>query len=396
MNSPDLFALVYERYLYVTRMRLINTSTLQLEDFLGDEVPSYAILSHTWTKEEVTLQEWQKSKWATRSKAGYKKVRAACAVAKAQNHKWLWADTVCIDKTSSADLSEAINSMYAWYRESAECFAYLVDVDTRVLVGNQVQADVTKSRWFTRGWTVQELLAPSHLTFYDKQWKRLGTKEHYSEAIEAKTGIDSEFMVLHDDDRHGIPVFQRMTWFAGRKTTRIEDVAYCMLGVFDINMPLLYGEGRKAFMRLQHEILRKQNDHTIFAWVNSRPFLTRGVLATSPEAFADFRDLMVANLQNFWSRKAPYHMTNIGISIRLPLLRTARDLIGFLEVKACGIDEEVPGVDPRGLCVMESQLAIVLQGGDRDNFSESPRILSRALTLHGRYISATNFLHRCQ
>lgn len=310
-------------------MRLINTSTLQLDEFFGDEIPSYAILSHTWTKEEVTLQEWQTSKQPTKTKVGYKKVRDACNIAKELGYEWLWADTVCIDKTSSADLSEAINSMYVWYCESAECLAYLVDIDIEYLANEKRLKDFATSRWFTRGWTLQELVAPNRLTFYDTKWKRIGTKSKYERVIEANTGIDSGCIHLQKIDRRKIPIARRMSWFAGRQTRRIEDMAYCMMGIFDINMPLLYGEGKKAYIRLQHEILRQENDHSIFAWVCDPPLLSVGVLAPSPAAFADsdFRAMFTFRLK----KPVPYSITNLGLSVRLPSYRTFHKVFACLE-----------------------------------------------------------------
>lgn len=312
-------------------MRLINTSTLQLEEFFDDEIPKYAILSHTWTKEEVTLQEWEKSEPSTKLKAGYCKVRDACAISKRGNHDWLWADTVCIDKKSSADLSEAINSMYAWYCGSEECLAYLVDVDSTILADEGKLADFTKSRWFTRGWTVQELVAPNHLTFYDQRWRRIGSKTDYEEAIEAKTGIEIDHIALQKVDQRDIPVARRMSWFARRKTSRVEDVAYCMMGIFDINMPLIYGEGKKAFLRLQHEIIRKENDQTILTWVKDPSLLEGGVLASSPAAFAEFGDLAMPSIYN--ASGVPHLITNFGLSIRLPLSLTAKGMFAYLETQ---------------------------------------------------------------
>lgn len=326
-------------------MRLIDTSTLLLSEFFGDQIPKYAILSHTWENEEVSFQEWRKQRTSMRSKTGYAKIREACHVAEALGHRWLWADTVCIDKTSSADLSEAINSMCAWYSGSVECLVYLVDVTAESRKKNSKQSWViTNSRWFTRGWTLQELLAPPRVTFYDSKWKRLGTKKKYASDIELTTRIRAEDLLtpfqIHTCLRS---VAQRMSWMAGRRTTRVEDMAYCMLGIFDINMPLLYGEGGKAFIRLQHEILRKDNDHTIFAWP-SPSGATRSFLAPSPAAFAGMGNVVVKEYQkqvdglyslaSGWTPRlgltVPYSVTNLGLSIRLPLRRTATGFIAIL------------------------------------------------------------------
>jgi hypothetical protein len=327
-------------------MRLINTSTLLLDEFFGDDIPKYAILSHTWTKEEVTFREWLEPTATTASKAGFAKVKEACAVALSLGHEWLWADTACIDKTSSAELSEAINSMFAWYRDSAECLVYLTDVKQAAESDGQPQQllDITASRWFERGWTLQELLAPADLTFYDRQWRCLGTKVEYAHAIAPITGIKAKILT----SRVSLPsvlrqsVAERMSWMARRRTTRVEDMAYCMLGIFDINMPLLYGEGDKAFRRLQHEILRSYHDHTILAWTWTPPDRRLkydwgiGVLARSPTAFVDYESVIQALGRQLWAMQAPtpYSVTNLGLSIRLPVRHTARKLMVVLDAQS--------------------------------------------------------------
>lgn len=327
-------------------MRLINTSTLLLDEFFGDDIPKYAILSHTWTKDEVTFREWQEPTATTASKTGFLKVKDACALALSLAHEWLWADTACIDKTSSAELSEAINSMYAWYRNSAECLVYLADVEELDNDETQLQDQITASRWFTRGWTLQELLAPADLTFYDRRWRRLGTKTQYANAIALATGIPAGILKKARNAQPGassLTVAQRMSWIACRRTTRIEDMAYCMLGIFDINMPLLYGEGAKAFLRLQHEILSTYHDHTILAWTwtaraghDELDYRDSGVLARSPTAFTGMHGLTRGSMgspHSAFEKPTPYSVTNLGLSIRLPTYHTARGLIAMLNAR---------------------------------------------------------------
>jgi hypothetical protein len=137
-------------------MRLVNTHSLQLEEFIfdGRGRPTYAILSHTWGKEEVIFFDMADLDKA-RAKAGFAKVEGACSLAASQGYDYIWIDTCCIDKSSSAELSEAINSMYRWYQWAKVCYAYLVDVQNP----NQLE----ESKWFTRGWTLQELIAPSRV-----------------------------------------------------------------------------------------------------------------------------------------------------------------------------------------------------------------------------------------
>jgi hypothetical protein len=142
-------------------MRLIEASTYKLHEFSGDRIPSYAILSHRWEKQEVSLSDLENGKGF--EMAGFAKIRGCCTQAALDGFQYVWIDTCCIDKTSSADLSEAINSMYQWYRNAQVCYAYLSDA----LKGGQGNKHFSKSKWFTRGWTLQELLAPSFLVFYD-------------------------------------------------------------------------------------------------------------------------------------------------------------------------------------------------------------------------------------
>lgn len=277
-------------------MRLINTSTLEFREFFDSEIPKYyAILSHRWGSDEATFHDFEKG--VQEEREGFKKIKDFCDFVSGYDVEWGWVDTGCIDKRSSAELTEAINSMYAWYRNAHHCYVHLSDVwseeDVQVNELSQTTLDQIKnSQWFTRGWTLQELLAPRDVYFMDHNWKYLGTKEDLVQDISEVTGIDTMYLlpdpakVPHKEeygpcaktsDCRGHPptlklaltgrwepsVATRMSWVANRQTTRIEDMAYCMLGTFDVNMPLLYGEGRKAFRRLQHEIIKQSSDDSM-------------------------------------------------------------------------------------------------------------------------------------
>ncbi|CAF9923624.1 hypothetical protein IMSHALPRED_005974 [Imshaugia aleurites] len=256
-------------------MRLLSTSNLKLYEFYYASIPDYAILSHTWGKYEVSLQMMADPE--SKKLDGYAKIKHCCELALSEGRKYAWIDTCCIDKTSSADLSEAINSMYRWYERAQVCYVYLADVSAAI-----VDWQFRTSRWFRRGWTLQELLAPTTVVFYNKGWDELGTKWSLREEISHATGITHKQMI----DHKRVNIAARMSWAALRETTRIEDTAYCLLGLFDINMPLLYGEGSQAFMRLQHEILQTQEtDESIFAWRDAG-YYRCGLLARSPAAFA--------------------------------------------------------------------------------------------------------------
>ncbi|KAI1802645.1 HET-domain-containing protein [Daldinia bambusicola] len=295
-------------------MRLINVNTLELKEFINEKAPPYAILSHTWEgSTEVTFQEWGRAAVddAIRSKEGYIKILGACRRARSDDLQYLWCDTNCIDKTSSAELSEAINSMFAWYRDSTVCYAYLYDVKS-------IDTFAT-SRWFTRGWTLQELLAPSKVLFFDNTWALLGDRSVLAELISEITRIHIGAL-MDPETIANFSVAQRMSWAADRQTSRQEDIAYCLLGIFDINMPLLYGEASRAFMRLQQEIIRKSNDQSILAWDMRYPdsCAWTGALAPSPSEF----HLCGSIVRNHEYDQYAYSITNLGIAMRLALIDT--------------------------------------------------------------------------
>ncbi|KAK0653028.1 heterokaryon incompatibility protein-domain-containing protein, partial [Cercophora newfieldiana] len=242
-------------------MRLINTQTLQLEQFLTKR-PPYAILSHTWGAEEVTFQDFMNPSVRKR-KAGYKKIELTCSQARKDGYKYAWVDTCCIDKTNHTELDEAINSMFKWYQASGICYVYLADVSDN----DNVKAKNSKfprSRWFTRGWTLQELIASPKVIFYGASWGKLGEKNTLGPQLSEATNIRPS--ILQGGRLSDVSVAERFSWAAHRQTTREEDIAYCLMGFFDVHMPIMYGEGSKAFVRLQEQIWENSDDHTLFAW----------------------------------------------------------------------------------------------------------------------------------
>lgn len=319
-SNNDFFPSLYLSFMLLLyeldplKMHLINTTTQELEEFSG-EIPEYAILSHTWGKKEILFQDLQNGN--AKNIPEFAKFQGCCEQAKRDNFGYVWIDTCCIDQTSSAELSEAINSMYRWYKEAQICYAYLADVPS----GEDPQypdSPFAKSRWFTRGWTLQELIAPSSLVFYGKDWREIGTKLSLQNLVSAITGIP--ITVLRFSGIKNFSVAQRMSWASKRHTTRIEDRAYCLMGLFSVNMPMLYGEGERAFRRLQEEIMKTSDDHTLFAWTepgDGRRLITRGLLADSPTEFADSGDIVKSEP---FLKGAPYSMTNKGLRIELPLL----------------------------------------------------------------------------
>lgn len=265
-------------------MRLIKTDLVELKEFLPTDIPKYAILSHRWTDDEVSFQEMQGNHTLIAVKKGFKKILECCLRAESDGFEYVWIDTCCIDKTSSAELSESINSMYMWYYQAQRCYAYLADVSS--------VSTIATSQWFTRGWTLQELLAPLEMLFLDQDWNDLGTKYSLQQLISQQTGIPTDIL-SGSRDISTASIAQRMSWAAKRRTTRLEDIAYSLMGIFGINMPLLYGEGEYAFIRLQQEISRISNDHSLLAWTS--PDARGGVLATSPAAFEGCENIIPLN-----------------------------------------------------------------------------------------------------
>ena len=318
-------------------MRLLNVHTMKLHTFYNEKIPPYAILSHTWLAddEEVSFSQIQTPE-ACRHMLGFRKIEFLCGQAKEDGYEWAWMDTCGIDKTSSAELSEAINSMFAWYREAQVCYVYLADVDYEEKDDrSECDADAAgwmASRWWSRAWTLQEFLAPKIVTFYDARWKRIGDKTDKAYGIELRTGIDEE--TLRDPQlMFNRSVAQRMSWAAKRQATRTEDIAYSLLGIFEINMPLLYGEGARAFLRLQQQILRTVNDQSLFAWgfipmtteemakeflFPSLPASQYGLFADMPSRFANCGKIVSYHRHGYSSDISVF---NGALHLEMPLAR---------------------------------------------------------------------------
>jgi hypothetical protein len=428
-----------EALLHSFTMHLLNATTLEVHQFIG-KIPEYVILSHTWEEEEVTFDDIDMPH--AKGMAGYEKIKKCCEQARRDGYRWVWIDTCCIDKRSSAELSEAINSMYNWYWNAEKCYAYLSTVNAKeelqelddripTLLSEEIgvpespdeysetedkgigampewqytlyrdpvkesrrlerleasRADSWKrkleieqqkimnrkkkkleeekkeikdktlfgnSRWFTRGWTLQEFLAPAIVEFYDKYWKLLGTKSSLAAQIVSVTNIQARYIL----DRKSISnanIGLRFSWASERETTRTEDIAYCLLGLVGVHMPLLYGEGKQAFYRLQLEILKKTTDHTMFAWTpRSAPSSDSVTVSIGSEnttsVFASFfasspdlyhpRDL--ANIPENTDQRAPnalrHEMTNLGLRISLPLLK--RDDGSLVAILNCEMENK--------------------------------------------------------
>jgi hypothetical protein len=395
-------------------MRLIDTTTLEVRLFMS-KIPEYVILSHTWGGDEVTFESMQEPDRITKASEGYVKIKRCCELAREDGYRWAWVDTCCIDKRSSAELSEAINSMYRYYWDASKCYAYLSDVaelveatqdellfkskelnlkdhagyfrrlestqgigpklgwqyvlfidvdEPEVYVGylkrlqsaylpqRHSQADdlnlklterLPNSRWFERGWTLQELLAPAIVEFYDKDWRLLGTKASLAADIEKWTRINTRY-ILDRSTIRSASLGLRFSWVSNRQTTREEDIAYCLMGIVGVNMPLLYGEGNRAFRRLQIELLMQTRDHTIFAWsayyesrnsYNYERFYRFGLpsfLAPSPGCFDPSS---LADIRPTFSQPAfinsKLEMTGLGLRITLPCIERSFGMTAILD-----------------------------------------------------------------
>jgi hypothetical protein len=233
-------------------MRLLDFSHDQVSltrDFTNN-APPYAILSHTWGEDdqEVTFQDLMQG--VGKSKAGYEKIRFCRKQAATNGLQYVWIDTCCIDKSNSTELAEALNSMFRWYCDAAQCYVYLSDVPTR---GSRWESAFRRSRWFTRGWTLQELLAPRSIVFFSGKGEPLGDKASLIQQIREVTKIPID--ALQGKSLSSFSIDARLSWAQKRETKREEDKAYSLMGIFGVHMPPIYGEGKKeAFERLIREI----------------------------------------------------------------------------------------------------------------------------------------------
>ncbi|KAK5099543.1 hypothetical protein LTR70_002444 [Exophiala xenobiotica] len=261
-------------------MRLLKVSEYDelsfTRNFVGD-CPSYAILSHTWGKEdeEVTFNDIKDR--SGMSKAGFTKIQFCSEQTRKDGLQHFWVDTCCIDKANNAELAEAIVSMFHWYSNAAKCYVFLSDVSSRKRDSERTnkmwESAFRKSKWFMRGWTLQELLAPRHVDFYSREGERLGDKNSLEQEIHEITQIP--IAALRGAPLSKFTPDERMRWASHRNTGRPEDKAYCLLGIFDVSMPPVYGEKEKAFVRLKDEIgrsYRRQLDGIGQAFVTSQPF----------------------------------------------------------------------------------------------------------------------------
>jgi Heterokaryon incompatibility protein (HET) len=330
-------------YLQSFTMRLIEVDTFHLTEFIGDEVPRYGILSHRWGNEEVSFECITKSLRDAKRLKGFEKIAKCAAKAKAHGLKYIWVDTCCIDKNSSSELTESINSMYTWYWNSAICYAWLSDVPAKPKSfsfsktsdhpnSREWETQFQKSEWFRRGWTLQELIAPRMVLFYSKCWNFIESKGEIYRTISKISGIQEDILI-GKAELDTVSIGQRMSWASGRTTTRLEDMAYSLMGIFDVNMPLIYGEGQKAFIRLQEEILRKSEDHTLFAWTDKDGDHSsfRSLFASSPAEFQSCYSMIPIRMGD----EEPIFSTNRGLLVHLELRDSSPNEMEYIALLRC-------------------------------------------------------------
>ncbi|EMR69889.1 putative het domain-containing protein [Eutypa lata UCREL1] len=311
-------------------MRLLHAKTHRLLEFpFNEHIPEYAILSHTWgaNGDEVTLKDFHSwTPWFKR-KPGWAKIKGCCRQALTDGLEYVWIDTCCIDRSKTAPpetVGDEIQLIWQYYTRARVCYVHLADVhDTPKTNPESPGSAFRRSRWFTRGWTVPEMLAPFFVRFYDASWKYVGSKAELSNVVEEVTGIDAP--AVRDPNEVGRrSVACRMSWVAARETSREEDLAYCLFGLFDLKTPVEYGEGRRnAFLRLQNEILRRSSirDQSLFAWGYGLPLAGPhddrkvGMLAETPAAFRHCGEVEPVG----GSSEPAFEVTATGLQFQLPM-----------------------------------------------------------------------------
>ncbi|OAX41527.1 hypothetical protein K503DRAFT_485565 [Rhizopogon vinicolor AM-OR11-026] len=269
---------------------LITTeSTLEQKLFIREVVRNffaYVMLSHRWEDDELALTNLKGESVYDLPTSRFHKVRGFCRQAARWGFDWAWADTCCIDQMSSSDVQESISTMFSWYRKSALTIIYLSDVTT-----SSIQA-LCSSRWFQRGWTLQELLAAKVIQLYKKDWSPFYPYAPFNHkdvpnilnALQSATGIEKKYL------KDYLPSVEyprmKLTWARRRATKKKEDEAYCLIGIFGLTMSVRYGEGDKAFSRLLVEIMRHTDDATLLDWVG-QPSSMNSCLPSSPRYFTD-------------------------------------------------------------------------------------------------------------
>lgn len=343
------------RLLDVATAEIWKKSDLEKKNLLKQH-GTYAIVSHRWTDSEITFEKFETldgelsselsreerrdlrekelgnpEKFDHISQRGLAKIARACSLARKDGIPYIWIDTCCINKgpgSNSSEVSQDINSMFRYYKEAQVCYTFLLDVSDneseRHYDGDNKVRAFKQSEWFTRGWTLQELLAPRELRFFDYCWRPIKTKKDRSAEIHEASRIDPRYL---NGDFTGACIAVKMSWISGRTTSIRDDMAYCLLGIFGISMNAIYGEEEAAFLRLEEELVKKFKDESIFAWTIGNPLglanthvqQSHGLLAPWPSCFRNSDDLTIDCNKLYKERNGVgYDVIRQGIEFQIP------------------------------------------------------------------------------
>jgi hypothetical protein len=261
-------------------MRLLHFDALKrliLTDFRGKLIPPYAILSHRWSDSEALIEDIWNGKYKEKHE-GHAKLQFCAKQAAQDGLQYFWIDTCCIDRWDTSERSRAINSMFQWYQNAARCYVFLSDVSTLAATEtapcSDWEASFRASAWFSRGWTLQELIAPVSVEFFSREGHRIGDKASLDRHLHDITGLP--LAALRNCSLDQFNLYERMRWAQNRTTTEEEDIVYCLLGVVGISMPISYGEGREnARRRLQAEIEAAGSALSIIPFLRNESFVGR-------------------------------------------------------------------------------------------------------------------------
>ncbi|KAG1745405.1 heterokaryon incompatibility protein-domain-containing protein [Suillus paluster] len=293
-----------------------------IESRLVPKMLKYAILSHRWGKSEPTFQDLKSGRHKLEG-AGYEKLQEFCTKAKDHGCRLAWSDTCCINKESSSELDEAIRSMYRWYHDAYICIVHLAQSQSLETLGID--------EWFLRGWTLQELLAPLRMKFYGPMWTPLTQNANDKNDAAVVSALSRVTKIPPNDLCNFRPgpnrAWEKMTWAASRKTTRLEDIAYSLTGIFDISMTIAYGEGDRAFKRFMAELIQNCKEWQILVWAGGLPGCPTepGCYDTKNEVALD----MLKNRQISWWGEgrgdSDFSITKRGVQVRLLMLPASVD-----------------------------------------------------------------------
>ncbi|KAI1139256.1 HET-domain-containing protein [Hypoxylon sp. FL0543] len=370
-------------------MHLLDVRTKRLKKYVsekkGEVAERYGILSHRWLsrKDEILFQDVEFADYALlKRKRGFFKLASCCKQARRDGLKYVWIDSCCINRMDSTEVQESINSMYRWYANADRCYVYLKDT----VKPNSGRLSLNeKEDWFKRGWTLQELMAPEEVLFFDRDWYFIGDKTSLKRDISSITGI-AQSVLEGTRKLEECSIAERMSWASGRNTRKDEDRAYSLLGLFDVNMPMLYGEGEvKAFLRLQEEIIKVSDDHSIFAWKGLSG--AHGLLATSPEAFRGCNSVREPSQHQ---GQSAFSMTNRGFSITLNLTPWVLDtyvvLIHCTDIRGGGV--QMLGIFLRRLTEDDQYARVSVDGEEFYRYTtdkaHKPSVGSRVIPIYIR------------